>query len=113
MLVVTNSRRCYTYRMALAETTRHTIRTVINTIAGSTKVHIYLFGSQARGDHRFGSDIDIGVERLDGKPLPPGLLTDIQDAVQDSNLVERVDVVDCAKVSKRFHDKAFERAHPI
>ena len=99
--------------MALVETTRHTIRTVINTIAGSTKVHIYLFGSQARGDHRFGSDIDIGVERLDGKPLPPGLLTDIQDAVQDSNLVERVDVVDCAKVSKRFHDKAFERAHPI
>ena len=99
--------------MALVETTRHTIRTVINTIAGSTKVHIYLFGSQARGDHRFGSDIDIGVERLDGKPLPPGLLTDIQDAVQDSNLVERVDVVDCAKVSKRFHDKAFERALPI
>ena len=99
--------------MALAETTRHTIRTVINTIAASTKVHIYLFGSHARGDDRFGSDIDIGVERLDGKPLPPGLLTDIQDAVQDSNLVERVDVVDCAKVSKRFHDKAFERAHPI
>lgn len=87
--------------MKLSDTKRDQIRTIVQK-TGGVNVKVYVFGSQARGEARFGSDIDIGVARADGKPLPPGVLTDLKEAFDDSSIVERVDVVDLATAAPSF-----------
>lgn len=92
--------------MSLSLHTRTAITNLVRHIAGPLPVRIYIFGSQARGAAGFGSDIDVAIERVDQKPLPPGLLTEIRDALDDSNIPERVDVVDWAVVSDGFRAAA-------
>jgi predicted nucleotidyltransferase len=86
---------------ALPPATQRDIKTVIEKTAG-TNLAVYLFGSQARQTARFGSDIDIAIERTDGKPLAPGVLSALKDAFDDSRLVERVDVIDLNRASLSF-----------
>jgi predicted nucleotidyltransferase len=53
---------------------------------------VYLFGSWARGKARRISDIDVGILPLE--PLPPGLLLDLQEALENSDVLYPVDLVD-------------------
>lgn len=53
---------------------------------------LWLFGSRARGDARRWSDIDIAVEPL--QALAPGTLSELRDALVESNLLLDVDLVD-------------------
>jgi len=76
------------------------IRKIVEGVLGEHP-HIVLFGSRARMDAGFGSDIDIGVS-LDGRPLPSGTLTTLKEAFDGSSIVERVDVVDMGRVSAGF-----------
>jgi len=99
----------YTLRM-IAQDSQQKIREIVERVVGRGQVRVYVFGSQARGTARFGSDIDIGIERLDGKPLSPGMLEDTKDAFEDSSIVERVDVVDFARAAPSFKAKALEHA---
>ncbi|MCP5364647.1 MAG: nucleotidyltransferase domain-containing protein [Hyphomicrobiales bacterium] len=55
-------------------------------------VTVYLFGSRARGDARTASDIDIAIDSAE--PLPPALVPAIADALEQSTVPYRVDVVD-------------------
>ena len=50
---------------------------------------VYLFGSRANQTSIRYSDIDIAV--LANKPLPAGLLAEIREALDDSNIIYRVD----------------------
>jgi len=52
---------------------------------------LILFGSRARGDARRWSDIDVGVRPL--RPLPAGLLAQTRAALEESNLLLNVDLV--------------------
>ena len=57
-------------------------------------VRVFLFGSCARGEAATTSDVDLAVLPLE--PLPPGLLSSLREAIEDSGCVRRVDVVDLA-----------------
>jgi predicted nucleotidyltransferase len=52
---------------------------------------LILFGSRARGDARHWSDIDVGVRPL--QSLPAGMLAQTRAALEESNLLLNVDLV--------------------
>lgn len=83
---------------------------ILRSVPGTEQARTVLFGSQARGDAVFGSDIDIGIESVDGTPLPHGLLADIEEAFDNSSLEERVQVVDLARASAAFRREALSHA---
>lgn len=57
---------------------------------GRYRARVWLFGSRARGDAVRGSDIDIAVLALE--PLPEGLLEQIRQALEDSQVLFPVDL---------------------
>ena len=64
------------------------------------RFQLYLFGSQARGQSSFTSDIDIGV--LPISPFPPGLLSEIREELEESSIPYPVELVDLTKVGSDF-----------
>ncbi|WKT84706.1 MULTISPECIES: nucleotidyltransferase family protein [unclassified Thermosynechococcus] len=66
-------------------------------------VKVYLFGSAARGALRQSSDLDVGILPL--APLPVGLLSELREHLEMSNLIYPVDVVDLSEVSADFRSR--------
>ena len=62
-------------------------------------VHIYLFGSWAKGTARQGSDVDVAVEYPDGVS---GVLKigELREQLEQSTIPYRVDVVDMQQASQ-------------
>lgn len=67
-------------------------RRIVLDALGRYRVRVWLFGSRARGDAVRGSDIDIAVLALE--PLPEGLLEETRQALEDSQVLFPVDLVD-------------------
>jgi predicted nucleotidyltransferase len=67
------------------------------------QVKVYLFGSQATGKFHPTSDIDIAVLPLE--PLPRQVLSHIREALDESNIVRTVDLVDLSEVDEPFKDR--------
>jgi predicted nucleotidyltransferase len=67
---------------------------------------LLLFGSMARGDFWRASDIDVAV--LPDKKLPVGLLSELREQLEDSNIPYRVELVDLSTVSKNFAKRVME-----
>ena len=65
---------------------------------GGQHVALTLFGSRARGDASRVSDVDLALRSRDGLPLPGQLLRAIREALENSDVVYSVDVVDLATV---------------
>lgn len=61
---------------------------------------LFLFGSRATGTARRFSDVDVGIEGP--KPVSPTALMNIQEALEESDIPYKVDVVDFAQTSDRF-----------
>jgi predicted nucleotidyltransferase len=66
-------------------------------------VQIWLFGSRAWGGSRRSSDIDVGILPL--SPLQPGSLTDLQEELDRSLVLPRVELFDLTKVDSALRDK--------
>ena len=62
--------------------------------------NVFIFGSQAKGNVRRSSDIDVGIEGK--KPVDLLTISDIKGDLEDSNIAETVDVVDFRRVSDNF-----------
>ncbi|HET7560027.1 MAG TPA: nucleotidyltransferase domain-containing protein [Limnochordia bacterium] len=75
-------------------------RRIVKTGFDGYRVRLYLFGSRARGDAGRASDIDIGVMPLES--VPPAVWSRVREALEDSNILYHVDVVDLANVSPEF-----------
>lgn len=60
----------------------------------------FLFGSRAAGKGFHHSDIDVGI--LGKQPLPIVLKMDIEDAIEESNVPYKVDIVDFFQASGNF-----------
>lgn len=67
-------------------------RVVINILNMNT-ARVYLFGSWARSEEKRSSDIDIAVEFNDYNAKAHTLLTLLRDALEESNVPYKVDVV--------------------
>lgn len=61
---------------------------------------VWAFGSRVQGKARKYSDLDLAV--ISDKPLPPGLLGDLWDDFEESDLPIRVDVLDWAATAAGF-----------
>lgn len=60
---------------------------------------VYLFGSRARGDARWNSDFDLWIDAQD---VPPSTLSHLQEALEESFVPFRVDIVTTAQLAGRF-----------
>lgn len=70
-------------------------------------VQIWLFGSRAWGGSRRSSDIDIGILPL--APLYPGCLTELQEELERSPVLPRVELFDLTSVDAAFRDKVIQQ----
>lgn len=61
------------------------------------RARLWLFGSRARGGAKRWSDIDMAVEPL--APLSPGELSAIREALEESNILLEVDLVDITRAA--------------
>jgi hypothetical protein len=66
-------------------------------------VRIFLFGSHATGRARSSSDVDIAV--LPETELPTGLLSQVREDLEMSNVLYNVDLVDISKTDEAFRQR--------
>ncbi|MGE4578579.1 MAG: nucleotidyltransferase family protein [Desulfuromonadales bacterium] len=69
-------------------------------------VQVYLFGSQATGRASKMSDIDVAV--LPQGDLPVGLLSQIREALENSPVPYRVDLIDLSQTDKTFRQRVLK-----
>jgi predicted nucleotidyltransferase len=69
---------------------------------------VYLFGSQATNRATPLSDIDIAVESA--VPFPSGVMAALREALEESNVVRQVDLIDLAEVSPAFRERVRQEA---
>ncbi|ADE13809.1 DNA polymerase beta domain protein region [Nitrosococcus halophilus Nc 4] len=74
---------------------------------GGIKADIYLFGSRADGTMGRYSDIDIGIDPH--YPLPTSLLAEIREALEESQIIYHVDLVDLSQASETFRRRVLEK----
>jgi predicted nucleotidyltransferase len=79
------------------------VKGIVRRVLGHTPADVYLFGSWAHGTQRPTSDIDIAIGSV--APLPRGLLTSLREALEESTIPNRVDVVDLAETDAAFRDR--------
>jgi predicted nucleotidyltransferase len=79
------------------------VRALVTRSLGTRTAVIYLFGSWATGRHHAASDIDIAIEAAE--PLAPGLLAGLREALEESTVPYRVDVVDLADADPAFRER--------
>lgn len=79
------------------------VKRVVFAEIGEYPAKVYLFGSWARGEEHRSSDIDIAVE-LPGE-APAGVLVRLREALEESTVPYRVDVVDLAEAVVELADK--------
>lgn len=68
---------------------------IIRTRIPEEAADLLLFGSRARGDAGHWSDIDVAIRP--NRPLPSGLLAETREALEESNLLLNVDLVDLSE----------------
>ena len=71
---------------------------------------VRLFGSRARGDARRWSDIDIAV--MPKSDLPAGLLAELREALEESNLLLDVDVIDLREAGETVREAVRREGMP-
>jgi predicted nucleotidyltransferase len=86
---------------ALAE-----VRCIVRELLAGQEVAVYLFGSWARGEATPCSDIDLAVESR--TPLPPGLLAQLRERLEESRVPYRIEVVDLREAGPAFRQRVLE-----
>ncbi len=66
---------------------------------------VWIFGSRARGDYKKFSDIDILYDLQKNKKLPQGWMSPIIEAIENSNLPYKVDIVNRQEVAESYRDQ--------
>ena len=91
------------------------IRQQILGIAGKyldlSKYRVFFFGSRVSGGGDERSDIDVGIEG--GESLPPGILSDIQDELDNLHTLYKIEAVDFKEVSLGFRDMALQKIEEV
>ena len=83
------------------------IKEIIFRFLDSKKYKIFVFGSRASGKAKKYSDYDIGI--IGKKSVPWHILAEIEEALEESDLPYRVDIVDFSSVSNDFRKVALTK----
>ncbi len=75
---------------------------VLDALAGHAAT-VYLFGSYARGDDRWTSDVDVAIEPRE--PLPARVIADLREALEESTIPLHVDVVNLSEAGAEFGER--------
>ncbi len=79
------------------------VRAIVQRTLARRPVSVYLFGSWASGAPHQASDIDIAVDAAE--PLPPETLARLREALEESTVPYRVDVVDLSDADTEFRER--------
>ncbi|MFQ5844529.1 MAG: nucleotidyltransferase family protein [Planctomycetota bacterium] len=82
------------------------VREIVTACLGGYRVRVYLFGSHATGGTHDGSDVDLAVDP--GGPLPRGTLSRLREALDQSTIPFRVDVLDLRDADATLRDRVLE-----
>ncbi|SDM70879.1 Predicted nucleotidyltransferase [Geoalkalibacter ferrihydriticus] len=82
------------------------IRQIIVANLKEYPVRIFLFGSHATGRAAITSDIDVAV--FPEKNLPAGLLSQIREEIENSNVPYPVDLVDLSQADEDFRQRVLK-----
>jgi predicted nucleotidyltransferase len=85
-------------------------RRIVVKFLGSQRARLFLFGSRARGDARRASDIDVAL--LPEAPLISGTLARIREALEESHIPYRVEVIDLSTVGEAFRRRVLAEGVP-
>ena len=91
--------------------TARTLNTIIRKHLPDPNYQVFVFGSRATNIHRKFSDIDIGISSV--IPVPSGVLLNIEEELENSDIPYLVDVVDFSAVSHRFKNYASQQIIPL
>lgn len=91
----------------LDPTTANQVKEIIFQFLSPKEYKVFIFGSRALDTGRKFSDIDIGIESK--KEVPDRVLSDIQEAFEESDIPFTVDVVDFSNLSERFKKVAQQK----
>jgi hypothetical protein len=86
------------------------VRRIVAEVLRGEAVNVYLFGSRARGDHRLASDVDVALDAR--RPLSGLKLSELRDALEESRVPLRVEVVDLSTVDAAFRKRVLDEAQP-
>jgi uncharacterized protein len=81
------------------------VREMVVAALAETNADVWLFGSCARGDAGHLSDIDVAVETA--TPLPIDLLARLREALEESTIPYRVEIVDLGDTDRRFREAVY------
>jgi predicted nucleotidyltransferase len=90
----------------VADTAIEEVRRIVLGCLRGRDATVVFFGSRASGSAGVASDIDVAV--LPRRPLPIGLLSRIREALEESHVPYRVDVVDLSLVDPGFRKRVLE-----
>jgi predicted nucleotidyltransferase len=82
------------------------VRRIVQAGLQRHQARVYLFGSWAKGSATKTSDIDVAV--LPSRPLPDGVLSTIREALEESQVLYPVDLVDLSEASPQFRERVLQ-----
>ena len=83
-----------------------TTRKIVLKFVQNRRAKVWLFGSQATGVSRLHSDIDVAILPLE--PLPALTFSNIREALEESNILRMVDVVDLSDADERLRQRVLK-----
>lgn len=83
------------------------IKNIVFRYLDPKKDKVFIFGSRAIGDNRKFSDVDLGI--ISKRKLPSLLISDLEEALEESDIPYKVEVVDFSTVTKQFKNLALKK----
>jgi len=77
----------------------------------SDHYRVFFFGSRANGKATERSDIDIGIEAEEA--VPPGVLSEIKEELDNLRTLNKFDLVEFKKADKNFKEVAMQNMEVI
>lgn len=83
-----------------------TARKIVLKYVQGKRVKAWLFGSQVTGQSHLHSDIDVAILPLE--PLPALTFSNIREALEESNIIRSVDVVDLSDADEALRQRVLK-----
>jgi len=83
------------------------IKEIIFKFLDPKEYRVFIFGSRATGRAEKYSDYDVGI--LGKKPVPSVTKVLIEEALEESDLPYKVDIVDFSEIPEKFKEVALEK----